>query len=106
MRNGNFTIGEDSDNQILSAVSSYYQRVIDYSIANLAVKLSNSKDLPKFTKPIPIIIAGGTSQAKGFIEAFRKSLEKNGFPIAISEVRHSSDPLHAVAKGCLLASLV
>jgi hypothetical protein len=37
---------------------------------------------------------------------FRKKMEENGFPVPIKEVRHASDPLHAVAKGCLIAAKV
>ena len=33
-------------------------------------------------------------------------LEKNEFPLPIKEVTHADDPLHAVAKGCLIAAQV
>ncbi len=103
--NGAFTIGKDvPDNTILSAVSSYYIRLIDYVVKNLAARLKSSKDLPKFTKPIPIVVAGGTSLATGFIEQFKSALSKNNLVIPVKEVRHASDPLRCVARGCLIAS--
>jgi len=52
------------------------------------------------------VVAGGTSQANGYIKEFAKKLEENGFPLQIKEVRHATDPLHAVAKGCLIAAKV
>jgi hypothetical protein len=103
---GGFTIGEPVDNPVLAAVSAYYERLIDYTTKNLASALANHKSLPKFKNPLTIVVAGGTSQAKGYIENFKKKMEENGFPVAIKEIRHASDPLHAVAKGCMIAAKV
>lgn len=103
---GDFTIGEQVDNPVLAAVSAYYDRLIDYTTKQLSHALKGHKSLPKFKNPLTIVVAGGTSQAKGYIEIFAKKLEENGFPLPIKEVRHANDPLHAVAKGCLIASKV
>ena len=102
--NGDFTVGEESDNPILSAVSAYYIRLIDYTVRHLVSRLSNSNDLPKFTDSIPIVVSGGTSMAKGFIEAFKSRLLQGDFPLEIKEVRYAKDPLRSVARGLLLAS--
>jgi len=104
--NGEFTIGVHTENQILSAVSSYYERLIDYTTKQLASALKNHKLLPKFKNPLLIVVAGGTSQAKGYIEIFVSKLKENGFPLEVREVKHATDPLHAVSKGCLIASKV
>lgn len=103
---GDFKIGEPNDNQVLSAVSAYYERLIDYTTKQLAFALNNHKSLPKFKNPIKIVIAGGTSQAKGYIELFSQKLTENNFPLPVKEVVHANDPLHAVSKGCLIASKV
>jgi hypothetical protein len=103
---GGFTIGEPVDNPVLAAVSAYYERLIDYTTKNLAAAIANHKSLPKFKNPLTIVVAGGTSQAKGYIENFKKKLEENGFPLPIKEIKHATDPLHAVAKGCLIAAKV
>lgn len=103
---GGFVIGEHNENSILSAVSSYYERLIDYTTKQLTEALSNHKSLPKFKNPLTIVIAGGTSQAKGYIEIFTKKLSENNFPLSIKVVKHASDPLHAVSKGCLIAAKV
>jgi hypothetical protein len=95
---GIFKIGEHNDNPILSAVSSYYERLIDYTTKNLSVALHNHKALPKFKNPLTIVIAGGTSLANGYIEEFAKKMNENNFPIKIKEVRHAIDPLHSVSK--------
>jgi actin-like ATPase involved in cell morphogenesis len=103
---GEFTIGQPNDNPVLAAVSSYYERLIDYTTKQLAVAMTGHKLLPKFKDPLPIVIAGGTSQAKGFVDVFRQKLEENGFPLSVREVRHANDPLHAVARGCLIAAKI
>ena len=100
-----FIVGEESDNPILSAVSSYYVRLIDYTVQHLAMRLSDSLDLPKFQNAVPVVVSGGTSRAGGFVKSFEERLLARDFPLQISEVRHASDPLRAVARGCLLASL-
>jgi hypothetical protein len=103
---GGFKIGEPSDSPILSAVSSYYERLIDYTTKQLRAALTGHKSLPKFKDPLTIVIAGGTSQADGYVDHFTKRLGENNFPLAVKEIRHAKDPLHAVAKGCLIASQI
>ncbi|NBT08688.1 MAG: hypothetical protein EBS93_07610 [Chitinophagia bacterium] len=103
---GGFKIGEPNDSPILAAVSAYYERLIDYTTKQLSSALTGHKMLPKFKDPLTIVIAGGTSQANGYIEQFTKKLSDNNFPLAIKEIRHANDPLHAVAKGCLIASQI
>lgn len=103
---GDFTIGEPNDNPILQAVSVYYERLIDYTTKQLSASLTNHKSLPKFKAPLKIVIAGGTSMAKGYVEMFHKKLIENNFPLPIKTVCHANDPIHAVAKGCLIAAKV
>jgi len=103
---GDFKIGEPNENPVLEAVSAYYDRLIDYTTKQLSVALTGHKLLPKFKNPLKIVIAGGTSQAKGYIEKFTEKLTQNNFPLVVKEVCHSSDPLHAVSKGCLIASKI
>ena len=103
---GGFTIGQPNDSVMLSAISAYYERLIDYTTKQLSVALSNHKLLPKFKNPLTIVIAGGTSQASGYVDYFATKLKDNNFPLQIKEVKHAADPLHAVAKGCLIASQI
>ena len=103
---GTFKIGEQNSNTILAAVSVYYERLIDYTTTQLAAALSDHKALPKFNEPILIALAGGTTRANGFVDVFTKKLAENGFPLPVKEVRHAKDPLHAVARGCLIAAKI
>jgi hypothetical protein len=112
---GEFIIGQEvKNNPILSAVSLYYCRLIDYVVQHMFAYILRSPRLPKFSKAIPIVLAGGTSLAKGFTEHFRDTVEKynsdedptfpSKLPFEIKEIRPASDPLRAVAKGLLIAS--
>ena len=103
---GDFTVAKPNENQILAAVATYYDRLIDYTTKQLAAAMENHKSIPKFKDPLPVVVAGGTTQAKGFVKHFEKKLNENNFPLSIKEVRHASDPLHAVARGCLIASQI
>jgi len=102
--NGDFVVGQPNENQVLAAVASYYDRLIDYTTKQLAAAMEDHKSLPKFKDPLPIVVAGGTSKPKGFVELFERKLVENGFPLPVKEVRHAIDPLHAVARGCLIAA--
>lgn len=104
--NGVFVIGQSNDNPILSAVSSYYQRLIDYTTKYLEVAISEHKLLSKFKDPLKIVVGGGTTQARGFVDEFKRKLVENKFPLKIKSVTQASDPLHAVARGCFIAARI
>lgn len=104
--NGEFTVGQPNENVILNAMSTYYVRLIDYVTKHISLALTNHPLLPKFKQPLTVVIAGGTSLANGYVEMFAEKLKENNFPLPIQVVRHALDPLHAVAKGCLIASKV
>jgi len=102
----NFCIGKRSEDQIESAISTYYERLIDYTAAHLSMALSTNRNLPKFKNPLNIIVAGGTSQACGFVEDLERKLNDHNFPVPINKVSLVDDPLHAVSRGCLIAAKV
>ena len=82
----------------------YVKSLIEYSLKHIAAefkKVANDVDLDS---PIPFVVSGGTSKAGGFMDLFEQEFNKvrKKFPIEISEVRHASDPLNAVAEGMLV----
>jgi hypothetical protein len=42
---------------------------------------------------------------EGFQERFRTALQSNELPVKLSEVRVSTEPLNATARGALMAAL-
>jgi hypothetical protein len=101
---GGFVVGQVNPNPILSACSTYYERLINYTVQHLNAALRGSNELMKFKDPLPIVVAGGTSRAAGFIDKFRETINAGGLPIAIKEVRPAKDQLRAVARGCMIAA--
>lgn len=86
------------------AIALYLRNLISYSLKNIASEFSKVADKVDLPEPIPFVISGGTSKAGGFLGLFQEEFEKvrKKFPIQISEVRHASDPLAAVAEGLLV----
>lgn len=91
-------------NQVQAAISVYYGNLLVYTLENIAHDLRNSPLLPKFKDPVPLVVAGGTSLPKGFIEKFEQALGAVDMPISISGVYHAKDPLYAVSNGLTLAA--
>lgn len=83
----------------------YYDDMIRTLVAALKEAFARTRDLPKFNRPIPMVLSGGTALPPGFRERFEKILWEQDFPIAISEIRMAENPLHATAKGALVYAL-
>lgn len=95
------------NSKIMEAVSVYYTSVINYTLKNISYELKQrEKELPIFRDPVPIVVSGGLAKAKGFDKRVTEVLNNVDFPIKISDVRLASDPLRAVANGCLLAASI
>lgn len=87
------------------AVEIYYRELIRYTLDNIKRRFQAGSDMPSFPDPVDMVFAGGTSMVEGFEDVVRDELEKIDFPIAIKNVRRADDPLHSVAKGCLVAAM-
>ncbi len=95
---------QEGASKIESALSIYYNHLIEYVIENIKQEISRQKRLPQIDKPIPIILSGGTSLPRGFAERFKKLLLKSKFPLEVGEVKMALQPLRSVAKGALVAA--
>jgi len=85
----------------------YYKSLIEYCVDQTAREFIKIKDRFSLPRPIPIVVSGGTSLAENFVPFFEQVFEKKRrkFPIEISEIRHASDPLNAVARGLLIQAM-
>jgi tRNA A37 threonylcarbamoyltransferase TsaD len=83
----------------------YYDEMIQSLVQGIKQAFSSSRNLPKSGRPLPIVLSGGTALPEGFRERFEKILQEADVPIASTEIRMASDPLHASAKGALIAAL-
>jgi hypothetical protein len=84
------------------AIAIYYDALIDYVVEALESRFKTLSGIPKFEAPIPVVIAGGTSLAKGFLEKISAAFASRPFPFQIKDIRRAEDPLRAVANGALI----
>ena len=57
--------------------------------------------MPNFPDKIPVVIGGGTSLVKGFLDVFHEQFDAEKFPIPVSDIVLIEDAHTAVARGCL-----
>lgn len=86
------------------AVVLYYRNLISYVLQNLKQRFQLARDVPQFTEPVEVVVAGGTSLVGGFVEVFAEELQKVDFPLQIAGVRRAEDALSSVVRGCLIAA--
>ena len=92
--------GTDEYN-VLHAIRSYYGALINYLLTNLKVQFEGTANVPNFPDPVPIVVGGGTSLVKGFLDVFNEQFDQESFPIPISEIILIEDAYTAVSRGCL-----
>ncbi len=86
-------------------INVYYEDMIRSLIGALKEAFERTKSIPKFSRPIPMVLSGGTALPQGFRERFEKIMWEQDFPISVSEIRMAKEPLHATAKGALVYAL-
>jgi hypothetical protein len=92
----------DKIHQVLGV---YYDDMIDTLVTGLKEAFQKTRNIPRFGRPIPLVLSGGTALPAGFRERFEERLRAADFPVSISEVRMASEPLNAAAKGALVAAM-
>lgn len=100
-------INPDNSDKIQLGIAAHYRHLIQYLVESLVLEMSRNKSMPRFLSPVNIVIAGGTSLAKGVVELFSQELGavKSRLPFTLGTIRHSKEALEAVAQGCLIALL-
>jgi len=94
----------DYDNDAIFALDAYYTNMIEYIFKKFAVKFSEVKS--QFEVPLDIVIAGGTSVPKGFVNKVAEVFKTLELPFQIKEVRRAKDPRNSVVKGCLTQAII
>lgn len=99
-------LNPDQSDRIQIAISAHYRHFIKYVISSMVKYFSSNKGMPRFLKPVPVSISGGTSLAKNFKKVFEDELRavETELPFKISKVLHDpAEALNNVAKGCAIA---
>lgn len=105
LKEQSFCLNGHFDDKLKQAVSVYYDDMIQSLAAGLRNAFQGARHIPKLSKPIPLVLSGGSALPKGFRDRFEKIFKESDFPIDISEIRIAADPLTTTAKGALVAAL-
>jgi hypothetical protein len=100
-----FRLNGLASDRTVNALTVYYQEVIANLAGALRSHISATQRLPKLDQAVPLVLSGGTVMPKGFLEHFSAVLRAQDFPVRLSEVRLSTDPLNSTARGALMAAL-
>jgi len=95
---------KDNLSKIENALSVYYNHLIEYVIEHIKQQFSRHEKIPFISKPMTIVLSGGTSLPKGFAVRFKQILGQLKLPIPVGEVKMANQPLRSVAKGALVAA--
>jgi hypothetical protein len=88
------------------ALHIYYEDVVETLVDTMRREISRAENLPKTDRALPIVLSGGTARPKGFRELFERTLRGRKFPVEISEIRISPDPLTSTARGAHIAAML
>jgi hypothetical protein len=101
-----FMLDGAAGGSISRALSVYYADVIETAATALKAAMVESKKLPHFTAPVPIVCAGGTTMAGNFLPTLKSVIAKTELPVRVSEVYLAKDPFNATAKGALVGAML
>ena len=87
------------------ALTVYYQEVIVNLVETLRHHISSTQRLPKLGSIDSAGLERRDRHAAGFLDHFTTALRAHEFPVRLSEVRMSADPLNSTARGALMAAL-
>ena len=94
----------ESTELVQRAIKAQYEIMVQKTITGIKKGLEQSENKIRADNPIDIVIAGGTSCPNGFDVLFRNTIAGAGLPLPIGSIIRPQDPLHSVARGCLLAA--
>ena len=105
LKEQSFRLNGLTGDRVQNALNVYYQDMIENLTGSLRSHIASSQRLPKLEHSIPLVLSGGTAMPQGFTEHFNEVLRAEEFPVRLSEVRLSPDPLNSTARGALMAAL-
>jgi len=96
-------LSKDQEDIILQSLKIYYRTLLKNVLGICKKKFQESAELPIFNDGISIVVAGGTSMPKGFLQLLKEQIEESHLQIKIKEVIQAKSPLYAVSAGLLTA---
>ena len=101
---GEVEIKNKKTKRVLEALYYYHKALIDYTVKKIIKEFTDKVDI-EIDEPVPVIISGGTSIPKGFVELFKNVVSGYDLPFEVSEIRRAENPLTAVANGLLIRTM-
>ncbi len=103
---GTVNLGKNKkkNKRVLEALFYYHKALIEYTIKKIIAEFDEKVDI-EIDDEIPIVVSGGTSMPKGFVQLFSEMLNQYELPFEISEVRRATNPLTAVSNGLLVRTM-
>ncbi len=91
--------------KVMQALTIYYDELIQSVVNGLREAFRGTRNVPRISRPVPLVLSGGSAMPTGFRERFAKMLDAADLPLKFAEVRMAADPLTATARGALIAGL-
>jgi hypothetical protein len=95
---------KDEEDPILYGNIIYHREMFKYVLSKFIARFKEVQSDYE-GKKIEIVVAGGTSSPKGFLELMKEVVGEMDVPFVIKGIRHASDPRNAVVKGLLIHAL-
>jgi len=105
VKEGGFHFNGFFGDKVQQVISVYYEDMIKTLVNGLKEAFTSARNMPRLTKPIPLVLSGGTALPPGFRDRFEKIFRESDVPVQLSEVRLAAKPLETAAKGALIAAL-
>jgi hypothetical protein len=105
LKEQSFYINGHFENKLHQVLGVYYDDMIQTLVTGIRTAFESARNLPKLSRPIPMVLSGGTAMPTGFRDRFEKVFRSMEFPIEVSEIRMAVEPLTTTAKGALVAAL-
>src|SRR3954447_15011578 len=75
-----FRLNGFTNDRTQNALTVYYHEMIAGLVEALRTQLSSAQRLPKLEHSVPLVLSGGTSMPKGFLDQFTSALRANELP--------------------------
>jgi hypothetical protein len=105
LKEESFYLNGHIGDKIQQVLGVYYDQMIRAVVNGMKEAFAASKEAPRATRPVPLVLSGGSAMPSGFRDRFEKILQDGDFPLPLSEIRMAADPLTSTAKGALVAAL-
>ena len=87
------------------AIAIYYRSYVRYFLESIARQFSVRGTAPQFTKPVDIVLAGGSSLPGGFLDVVKDELKRIDLGVPVGSISRAEEPLLSVSRGCLFQAM-